>query len=453
MIILNKFKLPNLYKCSVAVIGLGYVGLPLALEIAKNKKCLLTNNKLKRKVFAYDNNPIRVNELKEGIDRNKVFNKKVIQNIENIEFICNEKSLIDIDLYIITVPTPLNKYKEPDLTYLEDASKNVGNAIKHSNINIQFVIYESTVYPGTTEDICIPIIEKFSNKRYNSPNYRNSFYCGYSPERINPGDIKNTIQNIKKVTSGSKKNVSNWIDKFYGSFIKAGTFRAKNIRVAEAAKIIENTQRDVNIALINELAILFNKLNIDTNAVLDAASTKWNFHRYNAGLVGGHCIGVDSNYLKYKAKEIECNVNLISAARKINDYMHEYVFKQILISIKKRKRIIKDEKILILGASYKQNCSDIRNSQILLLIKNLQNLNIKINLVDPLVDSDLVFKQIGIKSRKKIPKNEKYSIIIIALKHKQFNHLKKGDINLLSYPDSIIFDITNHYFGKNIIHL
>ena len=450
---MNKLNLPNLYNCSIAVIGMGYVGLPLALEIAKNKKCLLTNKKLKRKVFGYDFDKLRINQLKEGIDRNRVFNKKSLKNNQNIEFTFNKNKLIDIDLFIVTVPTPLNKYNEPDLKCIEEASKNVGIAIKDSIIKNQIVIYESTVYPGTTEDICIPIIEKFSNKKYNLPNYKNTFYCGYSPERINPGDIKNTIQTIKKVTSGSKKLVSNWIDKFYGSFIKAGTFKAKNIRVAEAAKIIENTQRDINIALVNELAILFNKLNIDTNAVLDAASTKWNFHRYNAGLVGGHCIGVDSNYLKYKAKEIECNVNLISAARKINDYMHEYVFKQILISIKKRKRIIKDEKILILGASYKQNCSDIRNSQILLLIKNLQNLNIKINLVDPLVDSDLVFKQIGIKSRKKIPKNEKYSIIIIALKHKQFNHLKKGDINLLSYPDSIIFDITNHYFGKNIIHL
>ena len=450
---MNKFKLPNLYKCSVAVIGLGYVGLPLALEIAKNKKCLLTNNKLKRKVFAYDYNPIRVNELKEGIDRNKVFNKKNIQKIQNIEFTCNKKKLIDIDLYIVTVPTPLNKYNEPDLTYLEEASKNVGHAIKDSSINVQFVIYESTVYPGTTEDICIPIIEKFSKKIYNSPNYKNSFYCGYSPERINPGDIKNTIQNIKKVTSGSKKNVSNWIDKFYGSFIKAGTFKAKNIKVAEAAKIIENTQRDINIALINELAILFNKLNIDTNAVLNAASTKWNFHKYSAGLVGGHCIGVDPYYLKYKAKEIGYNVDLISAGRKINDYMHQYVFEQILISIKKRKSIINDEKILILGASYKENCSDIRNSQILLLIKNFQNLNMKITIVDPLVDSDSVFREIGIKTREKIPKDEKYSIIIIALKHNQFNYLKKSDIKLLSYPESIILDITNHYFGKNIIHL
>ena len=450
---MNKLKLPNLYNCSIAIIGMGYVGLPLALEIAKNKKCLLTNKKLKRKVLGYDFDKLRINQLKEGIDRNRVFNKKSFKNNQNIEFTFNKNKLIDIDIFIVTVPTPLNKYNEPDLKCIEEASKNVGIAIKDSIIKNQIVIYESTVYPGTTEDICIPIIEKFSNKKYNLPNYKNTFYCGYSPERINPGDIKNTIQTIKKVTSGSKKLVSNWIDKFYGSFIKAGTFKAKNIRVAEAAKIIENTQRDINIALVNELAILFNKLNIDTNAVLDAANTKWNFHRYKTGLVGGHCIGVDPYYLTYKAKEIGYDAELISAGRKINDFMHQYLFNQVLIEIKKRKTTIKKEKVLILGVSYKENCSDIRNSQILLLIKNIQNLNMDITLVDPLVDSSQVFREIGIKSVEEIPKKQKYSIIIIALKHKQFNYLKNKDIKSLSDSNSIIFDITNHYFGKNIKHL
>jgi len=450
---LKKLNLPNLYNCSIAVIGLGYVGLPLALEIANHKKCLLTNNKLKRKVLGYDFDELRINQLKKGIDRNRVFNRKKIKKNKNIEFTFNKKELIDIDLFIITVPTPLNKDKEPDLKFIEEASKNVGNAMKESSLNGQIVIYESTVYPGTTEDICIPIIEKFSNKKYNSPNFENAFYCGYSPERINPGDNKNTIQNIKKVTSGSKKEVSSWIDHFYGSFIKAGTFKAKNIRVAEAAKIIENTQRDINIALVNELAILFNKLNIDTNAVLDAANTKWNFHRYKTGLVGGHCIGVDPYYLTYKAKEIGYDAELISAGRKINDFMHQYLFEQLLIAIKKRKTIIKKEKVLILGVSYKENCSDIRNSQILLLIKNIQNLNMDITLVDPLVDSSQVFREIGIKSVEEIPKKQKYSIIIIALKHKQFNYLKNKDIKSLSDSNSIIFDITNHYFGKNIKHL
>ena len=450
---MNKLNLPNLYNCSIAVIGMGYVGLPLALEIAKNKKCLLTNKKLKRKVFGYDFDKLRINQLKEGIDRNRVFNKKSLKNNQNIEFTFNKNKLIDIDLFIVTVPTPLNKYNEPDLKCIEEASKNVGIAIKDSIIKNQIVIYESTVYPGTTEDICIPIIEKFSNKKYNLPNNKNTFYCGYSPERINPGDIKNTIQTIKKVTSGSKKLISNWIDKFYGSFIKAGTFKAKNIRVAEAAKIIENTQRDINIALVNELAILFNKLNIDTNAVLDAANSKWNFHRYKPGLVGGHCIGVDPYYLTYKAKEIGYDVQLISAGRKINDFMHQYLFEQILISIRKRKKQIKEEKVLILGTSYKENCSDIRNSKILLLIQNFLNLSMNITLVDPVVDSSVISRKIGIKSIEKIPKNKKYSIIIIALKHKEFNYLKKKDIKEISHEESIIFDLTNHYAGKNIKHL
>ena len=452
---MNKAKLPDLYNCSVGIIGLGYVGLPLIITIAKNNKCLLTQKMVKRKIWGYDLDNNRIEQLKKGIDINGAIYDRNLLNNNSIEFTSKKNNLKDIDVFIVCVPTPLDKNNDPDLSFIKDASKTVGNLINSTNTSNenQIIIFESTVYPGVTEDICVPIIKKFSNKNFNDPSYENSFYCGYSPERINPGDLENTIDSIKKVTSGSNNLVANWIDSFYGSFIKAGTFKAKNIKVAEAAKIIENTQRDINIALVNEFAILFKKLNIDTVSVLKAASTKWNFHNYKPGLVGGHCIGIDPYYLTYKAREIGHKVELISAGRKINDFMYKYLLEQIFLKVKNRKESFQIEEVLILGVSYKENCSDIRNSQIILLIKEMVNLNMNITIFDPVVKSQDIFQDLGITSLKEMNIEKKYSIIIIALSHKEFNSLSINEINKLSYPETIIFDLINKYFASNIFHL
>ncbi len=447
--------LPKLENCSVGIIGLGYVGLPLAVEIANKEKCLLTKNKLERMVYGYDINQIRIEELSRGIDRNKIFSKEQIKKVKKIRFVSDKKLLKNVDVFIITVPTPLTNKKEPNLIYIKEASELVGELIgdrKKRLIN-PIIIYESTVYPGLTEEICIPLIEKRSNKKHNSKNFDNSFYCGYSPERINPGDTKNTIDSITKVTSGCNKKVANWISFFYGSFITGGTFQASSIKVAEAAKIIENTQRDINIALINELAILFNKLNIDTKEVLDAASTKWNFHKYMPGLVGGHCIGVDPYYLTFKAKEIGYETKLISAGRNINDFMHEYLMEKILFHKSKRKTDILEENVLLLGLSYKSNCGDIRNSQLINLVGSFKNKDIKFTIVDPKVNKEEVKRETGLTCFSSIPNNKKYSIIILALYHDEFKIISKNKLKEFAFKHTLIFDLTNNLVGNNIINL
>jgi len=447
--------LPKLEKCSVAIIGLGYVGLPLALRIAKNNTCLLSKKKLERFVIGYDINKRRIEELEKGIDRNKIFSIEKIQKVKNIKFLSDKNLVSNIDVFIITVPTPINSINEPNLFYIKEACKMVGELIKENNkgkIN-PIIIFESTVYPGLTEEVCIPIIEKHSKKNHNSEDYINSFYCGYSPERINPGDEKHTIDSIKKVTSGCNKKIANWINSFYGSFIKSGTFQASSIKVAEAAKIIENTQRDINIALINELAILFKKLNINTKEVLEAASTKWNFHKYMPGLVGGHCIGVDPYYLTFKAKEIGYETKLISAGRNINDFMHEYLMGEILFHKSKRKVDYLEENILLLGLSYKANCGDIRNSQLISLVKSFNNRDMKITIVDPKVDGEEVFNVTGLDTLSSIPLNQKYTIIILALYHDEFKKITKNKLLDLSVKGTLIIDLTNNLVGEEIINL
>ncbi len=449
---MNNNNLPDIKKCSIAVIGLGYVGLPLALEIAKRDFCLLTKEKIFRKVIGFDINIERIEQLKKGLDRNNIYSKENLKVIKNIKY-SNDIDLIkNCDVFIITVPTPINKNNEPDLNYLKDASIIVGNAIKNNNKN-QIVIFESTVYPGATEEFCIPLIENISNKKYNNKEYKNSFYGGYSPERINPGDTKHTIETVIKITSGSNKDVSHWIDNFYKSFIKAGTFNVSSIKVAEAAKIIENTQRDINIALVNELSIIFKKMGIDFNEILNAANTKWNFQKYRPGLVGGHCIGVDPYYLTFKAKKIGLNPNLILAGRKINDGMHEYLLSQIISKINQRSERIKIEKVLILGISYKENCSDSRNSQLIYLVKNMLKMNMNITIVDPLVNPKSVVEKTGLNLLKNIPKNNKYSLIIFALDHLQFKKINYKELKNLSYSNTIIFDLTNRIVGEDIYHL
>ena len=449
-----KNKLPKLNNCNVGVIGLGYVGLPLALQIANQKKCLKTQKKLNRKIIGYDLNKLRIEELKDGIDRNNVFSKKIIKETKNIKFTNNKNLLKNIEIFIITVPTPIDIENKPNLHFIKEASKIVGESIRgeEGRKSNPIVIFESTVYPGVTEEICIPIVEEFSCKKYNSKNYYESFYSGYSPERINPGDLENTLDSIIKVTSGCNKKVSDWIDNFYGSIISAGTYKASSIKVAEAAKIIENTQRDINIALVNELAILFKKMNINTQEVLNTANTKWNFKKYVPGLVGGHCIGVDPYYLTYKAKEIGYNTKLIVAGRKINDFMHEYLLEQIVIEIGKRKNFIKSEKFLLLGLSYKANCADIRNSQLISLVENIKKRDIEITIVDPKVNNQDLINNNFI-ALDNIPKNKKFSVIIFALYHNEFKNIKDSTLAKISDKDTIIFDLTNTLSGSNIFTL
>ena len=448
---LNYNKLPNLENCTVGVIGLGYVGLPLALNIAQQNICLITKKILLRNVIAYDINSIRINELKQNFDRNKLFSEKEIKNTNKISFTDEKNLLINCDVFIVTVPTPLDGDKNPNLNCLKEASKVVGSSIgksKENNIN-KIVIFESTVYPGVTEEICVPIIEKESGLIFNSDNRKSSFYCGYSPERINPGDKEHTLKTILKITSGCNEKVTSWIDKFYSSFIEAGTFKTSSMKIAEAAKIIENIQRDVNIALVNELSLFFKKIDIDTNEVLEAASTKWNFHNYHPGLVGGHCIGVDPYYLTFIAEQIGFKTKLISAGRAINDSMHKYLFEQIMVQINKQK----EKNILILGISYKSNCPDIRNSQLICLIKNLKKINgLQITLVDPIVDKQEVFAEVGLKALDIVPKNKKYSIILFGLYHEEFKKISKDKFKFHSSKNTMIFDLTNKIKGGNIIH-
>ena len=447
--------LPKLENCTVAIIGLGYVGLPLMLEIGQKNTCLLTKKQLKRQVFGYDINFKRIEELEKGFDRNKIYSSEQIKKATNLKFVSNESLIKNADVFIITVPTPINSKNEPNLSYIKKASKMVGKLIKDNNKRLTnpIIIFESTVYPGLTEEICVPIIEKESKKKYNSSQFQNSFYCGYSPERINPGDSKHTLDSITKVTSGCNQKVANWIDYFYGSFISGGTYKASSIKVAEAAKIIENTQRDINIALINELAIFFRKLDINTYEVLDAASTKWNFHKYMPGLVGGHCIGVDPYYLTFKAKEIGHETKLISAGRNINDYMHNYVVDQILLHKSLRNVDFAIEEILLLGLSYKSNCGDIRNSQLINLVNIFQNKKMNVTLVDPKVNAEEVLENTGLSVLSSIPTNKKYTIIILALYHDEFKELTKETLSEFCLEDSLIFDLTNNLDGDNIIHL
>lgn len=447
--------LPPLYECSVAVIGLGYVGLPLAIKIANQNSCLLSKNKCKRKVIGFDINQLRINELNKGLDRNKIFSRKKLNEVKNIKFTNNQRLLRKIDIFIITVPTPIDENKKPDLYFLKEASKIVGQSIRDT-INRKFnkiIIYESTVYPGVTEEICVPLLELNSGIKFNSREYDDSFYCGYSPERINPGDKKHTINSTTKVTSGCNKKIATWVDKFYGSFIEAGTFKASSIKIAEAAKIIENTQRDINIALVNELSMLFKEINIDTNEVLKAAGSKWNFHKYQPGLVGGHCIGIDPYYLTYKAELVGFNTRLISAGRGINDYMYEYLFEQILTQIDKLNKPYQDTKILLLGISYKSNCSDTRNSQIISLIEKMKKIELPITIVDPQVDSQSLLEEFDLITLKSIPKGDKYSIIIFALNHKQFKNYSIEFLKNFSIKNTKIFDLTNRISGPNIFHL
>ena len=431
--------LPDLNTCKIAILGLGYVGLPLAVSFSKTKRCYLTNLKLERKVFGFDINKKRIDQLNNGYDKTNEISKKILLSQENLYFTNHLEDLYEADVFIVTVPTPIDKFKEPDLNALKKVSKLVGNVIKlRKNKIYPVIIYESTVYPGATEEVCVPIIQSESNLKFNQ-----EFFVGYSPERINPGDKKHTLESITKVTSGSDFNTACWIDSFYASIIKVGTYKAPSIKVAEAAKVIENTQRDLNIALVNEFAFIFNKLNISTNEVLKAACTKWNFLDFKPGLVGGHCIGIDPYYLTYKAKSIGYYPKVVLAGREINDNVSKWIVEQMVINLAKKKIPIGGTEVLILGFSFKENCNDFRNTKVIDIIKSVKSYGINPVIVDPLVDKEEAFTEYGIDILDKIPLNKNFKAIIIAVAHKQFKLLEKSDWEIIKASNCVLLDIKN----------
>jgi UDP-N-acetyl-D-galactosamine dehydrogenase len=418
-------------KSELAIIGLGYVGLPLAVEFGK-----------KRQVIGFDTNQDRINELKNGQDRNLDVSSHEFKKSINLNFTYNIDDIKNCKIFIVTMPTPIDDTKKPDLSLLEKCCKMIGSIIKKDDL----VIFESTVFPGATEEVCVPIIEKNSGLTFNE-----DFFCGYSPERINPGDKNHHISNIVKVTSGSTPEISIIVDKLYREIVKTGTYMAPSIKVAEAAKVIENIQRDVNIALINELSIIFNKLKIDTKSVLDAAATKWNFSPFKPGLVGGHCIGVDPYYLAYKAIEVGHHPEMIIAGRKINDNMSVYIAGQLKqLMIKKNIDYI-NSNILIMGFTFKENCPDIRNSGVQNVINKLKKLKCTLDLHDPWADKEEIKKTYGNYPKSKI-KQKAYDVVLIAVAHNEYKKIGLTNIKNLCKKNSVIFDLKN-LFNSNKVDL
>jgi UDP-N-acetyl-D-glucosamine/UDP-N-acetyl-D-galactosamine dehydrogenase len=404
----------------ICVLGLGYVGLPLAVEFGKLYKTI-----------GFEINETRVKQLNNGIDITLELDEKSLDEAKMLSYTSDVNVINTCDIYIVTVPTPINSNKNPDLQPLIKASELLGNIIKPNNI----VIFESTVYPGVTEEICSPILSQISNLQLNK-----DFYLGYSPERINPGDKNHRVSDIMKVTSGSNEEVANYIDQLYSSIISAGTFRASSIRVAEAAKVIENTQRDINIALINELAIIFSRLNIDTTEVLEAAGTKWNFLPFRPGLVGGHCISVDPYYLTHKAQEVGYKPEIILAGRRINDNMGEFIASQVVKLMLKSQIQIYGARILILGLTFKENCPDTRNTRVVDVIHELKDYNTTVDVYDPWVDKAVVKNDYQIDMINEL-KPDTYDGIIIAVAHEIFKKIGVETIKALGKQKCIIYDI------------
>ena len=440
--------LPNINTCSVAVIGLGYVGLPLALELSKEQKCIRTGENLRRKIIGFDINEKRLKELRKGIDSTNESSKQDFLDSKYLEFTSDHKKLSEVDVYIVTVPTPIDGENNPDLKPLENATKTIGKSLKiRRELNSRkaitpIIIYESTVYPGATEEFCVPILEMESFMSFNGGTNEKSFVCGYSPERINPGDKERTLKNIIKVTSGSTEEAAKWVDDFYGSIITAGTHKAKSLKVAEASKIIENTQRDINIALVNELSIIFNKMDIDTLDVLDAAGSKWNFLPFKPGLVGGHCIGVDPYYLTYKSLALGYQPEVVLAGRRMNDGMPKWLVDQLKIEIGKSAIEIGKAKVLLLGITFKENCPDIRNSKIIEVIKLLKQEGFNsIDIVDPWVDKQHLKKTCEMDVCSSIPSNTAYDIVLCCLSHNQFLRISLEQWERMLSQKRVIFDL------------
>lgn len=399
----------------ICIIGLGYVGLPLAHAFSE-----------KYPVVGFDISKWRIDELRNGYDRTLELNEEQLKNAlkNGIQFTLNADDIRDCNIYIVTVPTPIDKHKKPDLTPLIKASETIGKVLKKDDI----VIYESTVYPGATEEDCVPILEKFSGLKFNT-----DFYCGYSPERINPGDKEHTVTKIKKVTSGSTPEIGKKVDALYASIITAGTHLAPTIKVAEAAKVIENSQRDINIAFVNELSMIFSRLGIDTNAVLEAAGTKWNFLKFKPGLVGGHCIGVDPYYLTHKAQEVGYNPEIILAGRRLNDNMGIYVANQVIKLMIKKGHKIEGSNVLVLGITFKENCPDIRNSRVIDVIRELQEFGCNVEVSDYWANPTEVLHEYGLNLVENI--NNHYDAVILAVAHEEY---KKLDF---TNKEQVIFDI------------
>lgn len=416
---------PSLKNNKIAIIGLGYVGLPLAVEFAK-----------KYKVFGFDTNNQRIHNLKEGFDHTNEIESHELKNIITDDcstltglFCTNDVALLkNCNIFIVTVPTPVDKNNRPNLQPLLNASKMIGEILKKGDI----IIYESTVYPGVTEDECVPVLERHSGLKFNV-----DFFAGYSPERINPGDKLHTVANILKITAGSTPESSQIIDDLYSSIIVAGTYKASSIKVAEAAKVIENAQRDINIAFVNELAMIFNKLGINTQEVLNAAGTKWNFIKFQPGLVGGHCIGVDPYYLAQKAQEAGYHPEIILAGRRVNDGMGSYIADEL---VKRMVSIgnINNIEVLILGFTFKENCPDVRNTKVIDIVRRLEEYNIKVTIHDPWADPVQVKKEYGVICQNGETKERKYDAIVLAVAHQKFRDL---DISSMCKENTVVYDI------------
>ena len=414
----------RLDSLNIAILGLGYVGLPLAVAFGSRYP-----------TTGFDISPSRVNELKNGHDRTLEVSNAELQLADKLAFTCDLKTIEDCNFFIVTVPTPVDKYNRPDLTPLLNVSRALGGVLKKGDI----VVYESTVFPGCTEEECVPVIEKTSGLKFNK-----DFFVGYSTERINPGDTERRLTNILKITSGSTDVIANFIDSVYSSIITAGTYKAPSIRVAEAAKVIENTQRDVNKALINELALIFNKLNIPTEEVLKAAGTKWNFLPFRPGLVGGHCIGVDPYYLTHKAQEVGYHPEIILAGRRLNDSMPLYVASQIVRLMNNKKIHVSGARVLVLGVTFKENCPDTRNSKVLDLIENLSSFGADVDVFDPWVKNSIQNSQIKSQFMEP-PQDGEYDAVICAVAHDEFLGLGFDRIKAFCKSSHIIYDIRNAF--------
>lgn len=410
----------QLEQLSIAIVGLGYVGLPLAVEFGKQKNTI-----------GFDINLQRIQQLIDGHDHTLETSSDELKHAKLLSYSSDLNDLKSANFFIVTVPTPIDDFKQPDLTPLIKSSETIAKVLKKGDI----VVYESTVYPGATEEVCIPVLEKISGLKFNQ-----DFFVGYSPERINPGDKQRRVTNILKITSGSTAEVADYIDQVYKLIIEAGTYKAPSIKVAEAAKVIENTQRDVNIALINELALIFNKLDIDTEEVLKAAGTKWNFLPFRPGLVGGHCIGVDPYYLTHKAQSIGLHPEIILAARRLNDRMGEYVATQLIKEMVKQRIQVVGSKILIMGLSFKENCPDIRNTKIVDMVKALKEYDLDLDIYDPWVDPQEVEHEYGLAPVAGL-KSDNYDAIVIAVAHDQFKSMTIDQFKQLGKEKHVLYDL------------
>ncbi len=419
-----KFNLRNL---KVGVVGLGYVGLPLAVEFGKRFQTI-----------GFDIKPERVDELKSGVDSTLEVDAEELAAASKLSYTTSLKDLKPCRVFIVTVPTPIDDYKRPDLTPLEKSSRSVGQVLKKGDV----VVYESTVYPGCTEEVCVPILEQVSGLRFNR-----DFYVGYSPERINPGDKEHRLTTIRKVTSGSTPAVAEFVDSLYRSIVTVGTHKASSIKVAEAAKVIENTQRDVNIALINELALIFNRLGIDTEEVLNAAGSKWNFLPFRPGLVGGHCIGVDPYYLTHKAQAIGYHPEMILAGRRINDNMGIYVAQQVAQLMIQRRIQVRDSRILVMGLTFKENCPDVRNTKIVDVVRELEKFGARVDVHDPWADAAEAEHEYGLRPVKRL-KPGTYDAVVMGVAHQQFRQMGISRIRELAKKNHVLYDI-KYVFGAD----